>query len=104
MSTPWFSKPLGDGVWAYSQTDQVKDLFEPLFVLAGQPVDMAVFTRHESEGRLHCEVIAYFSPAAAALAHVLNAQPCDPPARGELDLLAGKPGCWPVLFPENGNR
>lgn len=100
MSPPWFSKALGDGVWAYSKTDQIKDLFQPLFVLAGRPMDMAVFTRHESEGRLHCEVIAYFSPAAATVAHVLNAQPCGKPCRGELDLLAGESACWPVLFPE----
>ena len=96
----WFSKALGDGIWAYSQKDKVKDTFAPLFVLAGRPVEMAVFTRHESEGRLQCEVIAYFSPAAAAVAHVLQAQPCPPPARGELDLLAGDARCWPMLFPE----
>lgn len=102
MSPVWFSKPLGDGVWAYSKTDQIKDLFDPLFVLAGRPMDMAVFTRHESEGRLHCEVIAYFSPAAATVAHVLHAQPCDKPQRGELDLLAGERDCWSVLFPDNG--
>ena len=96
----WFSKALGDGIWAYSQKDKVKDTFDPLFVLAGRPLDMAVFTRHESEGRLQCEVIAYFSPAAAAVAHVLEAQPCPPPVRGELDLLAGDARCWPLLFRE----
>lgn len=94
----WFSKALGDGIWAYSQKDKVKDTFAPLFVLAGRPVEMAVFTRHESDGRLQCEVIAYFSPAAAAVAHLLEAQPCPPPASGELDLLAGDARCWPVLF------
>ncbi|MGH8849225.1 MAG: hypothetical protein ACREXG_11025 [Polaromonas sp.] len=100
MST-WFSRPLGDGVWAFTLTDQIKDAFSPLFVLSGRPVEMAVFTRHESEGRLQCEVVAYFSPAASVLAHVLDARPCEKPARGELDLLAGKPDCWPVLFPED---
>lgn len=100
MSTSWFSKSLGDGVWAYSKTDQVKDVFQPLFVLAGRPADMAVFTRHESQGRLQCEVIAYFSPAAATVAHVLHAHPCDKPERGELDLLVGEPGSWRVLFPD----
>ncbi|MFZ2388322.1 MAG: hypothetical protein WAW69_11030 [Polaromonas sp.] len=98
MSASWFSKPLGDGVWAYSLTDQIKDSFRPLFVLAGRPVDMAVFTRHESEGRLHCEVVAYFSPAAATVAHVLHARPCEKPSRSELDLLAGEPDCWAALF------
>lgn len=100
MGCPWFSKPLGDGLWAYSLTDPIRDAFDPLFVRAGQPPDMAVFTRHESEGRLQCEVIAYFSPAAAAVAHALNAQPCSPPAPGNLDLLAGHAGCWCALFPE----
>lgn len=104
MTTPWFSKALGDGVWAYSATDNVKDVFQPLFVLAGRPVNMAVFTRHESEGRLQCEVIAYFSPAAATVAHLLHAQPCAKPQHNELDLLAGEPACWQVLFPENGEN
>ena len=99
MSTSWFSKSLGDGVWAYSKTDQVKDVFQPLFVLAGRPTDMAVFTRHELEGRLQCEAIAYFSPAAAALAREVGARPCDRPTTYDLDLLAGHPGCWAVLFP-----
>lgn len=98
MSTTWFSKQLGDGVWAYSLTDQIKDSFRPLFVLAGRPMDMAVFTRHESEGRLQCEVVAYFSPAAATVAHVLHARPCQKPSRSELDLLAGEPDCWAALF------
>ena len=100
MSTSWFSKSLGDGVWAYNKTDQVKDVFQPLFVLAGRPADMAVFTRHESEGRLQCEVIAYFSPAAATVAHVFDASPCDTPQPDNLDLLGGDARCWPLLFPE----
>ncbi|MGP1682707.1 MAG: hypothetical protein ACTS8S_10320, partial [Giesbergeria sp.] len=66
---------------------------------AGHPEDMAVFTRHELEGRLQCEVIAYFSPAAAALAREVGAKPCEQPSNNELDLLAGDPACWPVLFP-----
>ncbi|ABM35484.1 hypothetical protein [Polaromonas naphthalenivorans] len=100
MSAPWFSKPLGDGVWAYSLSNQARDAFEPLFVLAGRPLEMAVFTRHQSAGRLHCEVTAYFSPAAATVAHVLDARPCGAPSRGNLDLLAGDPACWPVIFPD----
>ena len=95
----WYSKNLGDGIWAYSLTDQLRDTFTPLFVLAGAPLDMAVFTRYESEGRLQCDVIAYFSPQAATVAHVLNALPCEKPLQENLDLLSGDPGCWAVLFP-----
>ncbi|WP_332777671.1 hypothetical protein [Polaromonas sp.] len=95
----WFSKSLGDAIWAFTQTGQIETLFPPLFAAAGGPVGMAVFTRYESEGRLQCEVLAYFSPAAAELAHRVGAQPCQKPSRQALDLLAGAPGCWAVLFP-----
>lgn len=63
-------------------------------------MDMAVFTRHELEGRLQCEVVAYFSPAAEALARKMDAQACEKPSLAELDLLVGEPACWAILFPE----
>ncbi|MDB5778570.1 MAG: hypothetical protein JWP93_935 [Polaromonas sp.] len=100
MTAHWFSKNLGDGLWAFSLIDQIRDAFEPLFGQAGRPADMAVFTRYESEGRLQCEVVAYFSPAAADVARALGAQACERPRRDNLDLLAGDAGCWPVLFPD----
>lgn len=96
----WFLKQLGDGVLAYAPKDLIRDMFPPLFAAAGRPADMAVFTRHELEGRLQCEVVAYFSPAAEALARQLDAHACEKPSRAELDLLAGEPDCWAVLFPE----
>ena len=96
----WFSQQLGDGVWAFAPKEQIRDQFTPLFAAAGQPADMAVFTRHELEGRLQCEVVAYFSPAAAALARALGAQPCDKPTYHDLDLLAGDAASWAVLFPD----
>jgi hypothetical protein len=94
----WFSKQLGDGVLAFASKDQIWDMFPTPFEAAGRPADMAVFTRHELEGRLQCEVVAYFSPAAATLAQQLEAQACERPCRAELDLLAGEAGCWSVLF------
>lgn len=81
--------------------DEIKAAFRPLFVAAGEPSDMAVFTRLESEGRLHCEVIAYFTPAASELAAAFEAQPCDKPARGGLGLLTGHEASLSVLFPES---
>jgi len=96
----WFSQSLGDGVLAFEPKEQLRELFEPLFAAAGHPADMAVFARHELEGRLQCEVIAYFSPAAIALAQTLGAKPCDKPTTADLDLLAGDPACWAALFPD----
>jgi len=61
---------------------------------------MAVFTRPESEGRLHCEIIADFSPATTGVARAFAAEPCQKPVRMGLSLLAGDPGCWEILFPE----
>lgn len=96
----WFSKQLGDGILAYESKDQIQAMFPTLFAAAARPVDMAVFTRHELEGRLQCEVVAYFSPAAEVIARQMDAQACEKPARIELDLLVGEPACWVVLFPE----
>ncbi len=97
----WYSKQLGDGMMASMPSAEIEEIFLPLFESAGKPVDMAVFTRHESEGRLHCEVIAYFSPAAAEVAIASGAEPCVKPSRGELGLLVGDKQVWSVLFPES---
>lgn len=96
----WYSISLGDGITAPTPSDDIEQIFVESFNAAGKPADMAVFTRAESEGRLHCEVIAYFSPAARKVAKVFDAQPCEKPERVGLGLLAGDSNCWSVLFPE----
>ena len=103
MNDDWFWKILGDGMTAWEPAGEIEAAFEPLFAQAGKPADMAVFTRYESEGRLQCEVTAYFSPATAPIARRLGAQPCARPVRAGLDLLAGDARCWPALFPDSGN-
>jgi len=95
----WHSKSLGDGVSAPIYTAEIEQVFLPLFEAAGQPAEMAVFTRNEP-GPLHCEVMAYFSPAAAKVALAFSAQACQLPARHGMELLAGAPTCWDVLFYE----
>ena len=96
----WFSKELGDAITASMPSAEIEQAFEQVFVTAGEPVNMAVFTRQESEGRLHCEVTAYFSPAAKDVAQAFDAQPCAKPAVVNLSLLAGNALAWRVLFPE----
>ena len=97
----WYSLNLGDGIMAPTPSDEIRERFLRSFADAGSPPEMAVFTRLESEGRLHCEVIAYFSPAAVRVAEVFDAQPCGKPARTGLGLLAGDERSWSVLFPES---
>jgi len=97
----WYSVSLGDGMTSGLPAAQIEEEFARLSGAAGSPA-MAVFTRPESEGRLHCEVIAYFSPPAYALAEAFDAEPCAQPERAGLGLLAGDPACWTVLFPGTG--
>lgn len=97
----WYSVNLGDGIMAVTPRAEIEELFVQLFSVAGKPPDMAVFTRPESEGRLHCEVIAYFSPSAVDVAMAFDARPCGKPARAGLGLLAGDKQAWLVLFPES---
>ncbi|HJS19251.1 MAG TPA: hypothetical protein VJ785_10925 [Anaerolineales bacterium] len=95
----WYSVSLGDGMIAASPGAEIESIFLRLFTDRGGPPDMAVFTRPESEGRLHCEVIAYFSPAAIEAAKLFDATPCEKPAPDGLSLLAGADQSWAVLFP-----
>jgi hypothetical protein len=99
MTAMWFIKDLGDGLTASEPLDRIEELFRVEHLRAGRPRDMAVFISHQSEGRLHCEVFAYFSPAAAALAKAMDAAPCGRPSPEVLRLLAGAEGAWQALFP-----
>ena len=100
MSKAWYSLRLGDGMTSGALVSEIESAFARSFGSANPPAEMAVFTRAESEGRLHCEVIAYFSPAAQELAEAFDAEPCDPPRRSGLGLLAGEEAAWSILFPE----
>lgn len=101
MSESWFSKNLGDAMFASEPLNDIKALFLASFIRAGRPQDMALFVRHESEGRLHCEVVAYFSPAAADVAREIGALRCPRPSPDGLSLSVGQEACWSALFPSS---
>ena len=65
---------------------------------AGEPLHMAVFTRQESHGRLHCEGTAYFSAARSWLTPLMR-NPVKTSVT-DLTLLSGDRRAWSVLFPE----
>jgi hypothetical protein len=96
---PWYSLILGDGMTASTPADEIEASFKQAFIVAGKPRGMAVFTHSDSEGRLHCEVTAYFSPSAAEVAKKFEARPCAKPSRMGLVRLAGDEEAWSVLFP-----
>jgi len=96
----WYSVSLGDGIMAPTPSAEIEVMFLQAFNVAGPRPDMAIFTRPESEGRLHCEVMAYFSPAAKDIAQTFDAEPCEKPSPVGLALLAGDGLSWSALFPE----
>ena len=98
----WFYKSLGDAIMAAGPAEQIRAAFLSLFESEGRPSEMAVFSRTDSEGRLHCEISVYFSPAAAEVAKLFDAKPSERPLKAGLDLLAGDQDSWSVLFPRGG--
>ncbi len=98
----WFSKNLGDGMLAHEPLGRLEELLLSVYAQAGNPRGMAAFVRHESEGRLHCEVKVYFSPASGVVAEEVEAEPCGRPSPEGLSLLAGSEESWSALFPERG--
>jgi len=95
--TQWYSKDLGDGVAAFAPTSQIQEAFLPLFAAAGQPTDMAVFSRYDLEKNI---VTVYFAPGASALAKMFEASPCEKPKKeGRLSLLVGDQRCLELFYP-----
>jgi hypothetical protein len=100
MTSAWFTKNLGDAMLAGDALAQLEALFLSTYGESVHSDRIGVFIRHESEGHLHCEVKAYFSPDTVNLAKTLDADPCTRPSRDGLSLLAGSEAAWKTHFPE----
>jgi len=87
--TDWHVSNLGDAMLAHDALVAVQQRFEEACRECDCPAEMGLFFRHVSEGRLHCEVLVYFTPAASAIAREFDAVPCARPASAGLGLLAG---------------
>jgi hypothetical protein len=96
----WFTKNLGDAMLVSEALGQINGSFRAAHKNSNGPKEMAVFIRYESEGRLHCEVKAYFSPASIAVAKAVDAEPCKKPTPDGLSLLIGAEDLWSTLFPD----
>lgn len=99
-SGDWFALALGDALTAHVRLKEIEDAAQELWRGAGEPANMAVMTRHDTEHSLACRVTVYFSPAAASLAERFGAAPTPRPARANLDLLVGAKAAWRTLFPD----
>ena len=93
-SSGWHCKDLGDALMAHLELDEIGTAARAAQAEQLEAGDLAVFTHHSSEGRMHCAVTAYFSPAASALARKFGAVACSRPQRNELALLCGDADAW----------
>ncbi len=99
MKDNWYTCNLGDAMLAAELLEEIRSSFLSGSNRSGVAGDRAIFVRHESEGRLHCEVKVYFSPAAVAVAETFAATACAKPSVQDLGLLAGSDTAWEALFP-----
>ncbi len=100
----WCRSNLGDPMLAGASLEHIKALFLSEYETVNDSKERALFYRHESEGRLHCEVIVYFPPATVIVAKAVHATPCNKPCSDGLALLAGPVESWSVLFPEKSMK
>ena len=94
----WFCSNLGDPLLADPLLERIRSLYRARY---GNPADLntrAVFMRHETGGRLHCEVLVYFSPDSTEIARATGATPCAKPLPAGLTILAGPNEAWSALF------
>lgn len=94
----WYSLNLGDAMMAHQPLEEISEAFETFKKKNGNSSEFAIFTRNDSEGRLHCEVTAYFSPATSEVGRLFGASKCDQPTRVNLDLFVGDEMSWKILF------
>jgi len=85
----WHVINLGDAMLAYEAQETAVQTFRSAFEASDRPDNMALFVRHESDGRLQCEVKLYFSPEGESVARSLGAFPCNTPSLHDLSLVAG---------------
>ncbi len=95
----WYRLELEDALTAWAEVEAIREACQTAWRTAGEPADMAIFQRHESEGRLHCRVVLYFTPGAAALAERHAASVCARPHADGLSLLAGSTTAHRLLPP-----
>lgn len=89
VMTGWHVMNLGDAMVAASDLAELQQRFDRIHRRHGRPSDMALYVQHVSDGRLHCEVLVYFTPAALPVAQELGAEPCAPPTMDNLGLPSG---------------
>ena len=83
-----------------AEIQRIQNLFETLYLEAGSPEDMALFSSITPKRPEDC-VTLYFSPGsrqfAAVIFYVYSAQPCPKPQITEVAKLVGCEDAWSLL-------
>jgi hypothetical protein len=90
----WYALDLGDAVLAHAPLARIRETFAARVRPAGAA---GIFVRYDSEGRLHCEVTVFFTPALREFAQEHGAVLAPRPARAGLELLAGDEDAWTII-------
>ncbi len=85
----WFRLDLGAADLSDVAADELRAAVRTAWSAAGRPDGFAVYERYESEGRLHCHRVVYFSPGASQVARQWGASACSEPQPWDLSAIAG---------------
>jgi len=78
--------------------EKLEKQFEKLFIKAGGPEDMALFSDNEySDGRIHIYFTPGCNPHCADLISRYAGEECDPPILGQVFLLDGNDEAMDLL-------
>lgn len=85
----WYELNCGDPTLCDPIVQEVLKVYDEISHRGALSPGAAVFSRHESRGDLHCELILYFTPAAGYVASGVGAICSAQPASQGLSLIAG---------------
>jgi hypothetical protein len=94
----WYSLEITDNEIAKTTMQRIMDAFMPKYIGSGRPLDMAIFSSHESASTTW---ILYFSPKAMSLALRFGASRFEGEfVDQDLALLVGDARSMDILFPD----
>ncbi len=83
----WFRLNLGDAMLAGQELTRIQTRFSEYRESSPNKDNLQIYSRHESESSLHCELILYLTPSCNDFASQFNASTCRKPSPDGLSPL-----------------
>lgn len=83
----WFRLNLGDAMLVGQELSRIRSRFSGYLQTSPDKDNQQIYTRHESKGSLHCELILYLTPGCHGFARQINAAACRKPSPDGLSPL-----------------